>query len=103
MSNLLDEHAWPTQQARKVLENPHVADESHVTAVSITIVISLTDTDAAGQRFIPWYHPHVSIPMEASSGLSSRTCPLNSALVSGSWLAVPDCGIPVVFDAEKGL
>lgn len=32
---VLDEHAWPTQQARKVLENPHAAGEAQVTAVPV--------------------------------------------------------------------
>jgi hypothetical protein len=31
----LDEHAWSTQQARKVLEYPHVAGAAQVTAVPI--------------------------------------------------------------------
>lgn len=40
--------------------------------------------------------------MEASSGLSNRVPPSKAALVNGSWLAVPNCGVPVVFDADNG-
>lgn len=32
----LDEHVWPTQQARKVLENPHAAGEAQFTAVPVS-------------------------------------------------------------------
>lgn len=76
----LDEHAWSTQQARKVLEYPHVAGAAQVTA-------------------LPSYQPHVLIPMEASP-VRSNSASFSTAAVTGRiWLVVPECSAPVGFDA----